>query len=375
MRVLILSITAGQGHHAAGKSLSDALTRRGATVMTIDVYKEINRLLYDGVNQGYLLSTKYIPAAYRRFYTMFENKEKSGKYSMTALVNMLLGNKFDHFIEDFAPDFMICTHIFSAQVVNELKRRGRYTDIPTLGIVTDYTIHPFWQDVPYIEYIDLASDLLYAKAISRGIDAARLRSFGIPVQEKFAQKQPQDEARRALGIPQDKPCALVMAGSMGYGNMCSIVQNIEALGLDLTILAVCGNNERQRRKLLELPARDGRFVYGYVNNVDVMMDAADCIITKPGGLTVTEAMAKKLPMILVHPIPGQEERNVDFLLNNGIALAVNRAFTIEDAVYFLFRCPGQIQSIAERLDVVARPHASASIADFIMQHEEKQPNS
>ena len=86
-------------------------------------------------------------------------------------------------------------------------------------------------------------------------------------------------------------------------------------------------------------------------------------------------MAKKLPMILVHPIPGQEERNVDFLLNNGIALAVNRAFTIEDAVYFLFRCPGRIQSIAERLDVVARPHASASIADFIMQHEEKQPNS
>ena len=370
MRVLILSITAGQGHHAAGKSLSDALTRRGAEVLTIDVYKEINRLLYDGVNRGYLLSTKYAPAAYRHFYTLFENKDKSGKYSVSSLVNILLGNKFDHNIEKFQPDFIICTHIFSAQVVNELKRRGRYTDIPTLGIVTDYTIHPFWQDVPYVEYIDLASDLLYNKAIQRGIEKRRLCSFGIPVQEKFSTKMPKEEARAALGIPLEQPVALVMAGSMGYGNMSAIVQSIESLGLNLTILAVCGNNERQKRKLFDLPPRENRFVYGYVNNVDVMMDAADCIITKPGGLTVTEAMSKKLPMILVNPIPGQEERNVDFLLNNGIALAVNKAFTIDDAVYFLFQCPGRLASIAERLDVVARPHATANIADFIMKSTE-----
>ena len=368
MRVLILSITAGQGHHAAGKSLSDALIRRGAEVLTIDVYKEINRLLYDGVNRGYLLSTKYAPAAYRHFYTLFENKDKCGKHSISSLVNMLLGNKFDHNIEEFHPDFIICTHIFSAQVVNELKRQGRYLDVPTLGIVTDYTIHPFWQDIPYIEYINLASDLLYNKAVRRGIERKRLCSFGIPVQEKFSTKISKEEARTALNIPVDKPVALVMAGSMGYGNMSAIVESMESLNLDLTILAVCGKNDRQKKKLLDLPPRKNRLVFGYVNNVDIMMDAADCIVTKPGGLTVTEAMAKKLPMILVNPIPGQEERNVDFLLNNGIALAVNKSFTIDDAVYFLFQCPGRLDSIAERLDIVARPHATANIADFIMEH-------
>lgn len=366
MRVLILTITAGQGHHAAGKSISDALERRGAEVLTIDVYKEINRLLYDGVNQGYLLSTKYTPSAYRHFYTMFENREKSSKYSISTLVNMLLSNKFEPFIEGFDPDTIICTHIFSAQLINEFKRQGRYTKVPALGIVTDYTIHPFWQDVPYVEYIDLASDLLYNKAICRGIEQERLCSFGIPVQEKFSKKIPQAEARKMLGIPVEKQVALVMAGSMGYGNMTGIVEEIESLGMDLSILAVCGNNTRQKKKLLDVGVRENLHVFGFVDNVDVMMDAADCIITKPGGLTVTEAMAKKLPMILVNPIPGQEERNVDFLLNNGIALAVNKAFTIDDAVYFLFKCPGRLESIAERLEQLARPNASSDIAEFIM---------
>ncbi|MEG2377728.1 MAG: glycosyltransferase, partial [Clostridia bacterium] len=353
MRVLILSITAGQGHHAAGKSVSDALVAQGATVQTIDVYKEINRLLYDGVNRGYLFSTKYAPAAYRHFYTLFENRDKSGKYSITTLVNMLLGNKFEHFIEDFAPNAIVCTHIFSAQVINELKRQSRYLDVPTLGIVTDYTLHPFWQDVPYIEYIDLASELLYNKAIRRGIERERLCAFGIPVQEKFSEKIPKAEARERLGLPTDARVALLMAGSMGYGNMAAIADEICSLDMNIQILAVCGRNTRQQKKLLELMPRDNLHIFGFIDNVDVMMDAADCIITKPGGLTVTEAMAKKLPMILINPIPGQEERNVDFLLNNGIALSVNKSFTVDDAMYYLFECPGRLESIEERLNAIA----------------------
>lgn len=366
MRVLILSITAGQGHHAAGKSISDALTARGCHVMTIDVYKEISRFLYDGINRGYLFFTKYTPSAYRRCYRMFENKDQSGRYSFNTFIQKLLSSKFAHNIENFDPDFIVCTHVFSAQIVNELKRHGRYVDVPTLGIVTDYTLHPFWKDVPHIEYVSLASELLYPKAISNGIPKEHLLAFGIPVSEKFASKTDKSEAREALGIPLDKPVALVMAGSMGYGNLTAIVQSIESLGLDLTVLAVCGNNEKQRKQLLDLPASESRFVYGYVDNVDVMMDAADCIVTKPGGLTTSEAMAKKLPMILANPIPGQEERNVDFFLNNGIALSVTKSFTIEDAIYFLFKSPGRLKSIADRFDVVAKPTATADVADFII---------
>lgn len=368
MRVLILSITAGQGHHAAGKSISDALISRGAEVMTIDVFKEVSPLLYDGINQGYLLSTKYVPKTYRRFYRMFENKGQSSEFSVSTLINQVISNRFEQNIRDFNPDFIVCTHVFSAHVVNELKRNYKFLNVPTLGIVTDYTIHPFWQDIPYIEHINLASDLFYNKAASKGIEFSRLLSYGIPVQEKFAHKLTKAEAKAKLGIP-DKQTVLVMGGSMGYGNMASLVESIESLKLDINVLAVCGRNTRQKNKLLDLPPNDNRFVYGFVDNVDVMMDASDCIVTKPGGLTISEAMAKKLPMILVNPIPGQEERNADFMLNNGIALAVNKTFTIDDAIYFLFKCPGRLESIAERLDVVARPNATRDIADFIMNYK------
>ena len=366
MRVLILSITTGHGHHAAGLSISQSLSNRGAQILTIDVYKEISSLLYNGVNKGYLLSTKYASKPYRSFYNLFERKGQSNDFSVFNLINLVISNKFEEKIRDFNPDFIVCTHVFAAQLVNELKRRGMYENTPTLGIVTDYTIHPFWEDAPRIEYINLASNLLYHKAKTRGISEDRLLSFGIPVQEKFSKFVSKEEARTRLDIPQDKSVILLMGGSMGYGNLCALVEQIEATELDCTLLVVCGRNSRQRRKLLDMRPNDNRYVYGFVDNVDVMMDAADCIITKPGGLTVTEAMAKKLPMILVNPIPGQEERNIDFLVNNGVALSVNKTFTIGDALYFLFKCPGRLASIKDRFDVISNATASSDIADFIM---------
>ena len=369
MRVLILTITTGQGHHAAGMSVSDALTARGAQVLTIDVYKEISSLLYNGVNKGYLFSTRYVSKPYRSFYNLFERKGKSSDFSVFNLINLLISNKFEEKIHDFNPDFIVCTHVFAAQVVNELKRRGMYLDVPAMGIVTDYTIHPFWEDAPRIEYINLASNLFYHKAKERGIDKTRLLSFGIPIKDKFTRKIPKNKACDILQIPKDKPVILLMGGSMGYGNMCTLVEHIESLDEEFTLLVVCGKNSKQRRRILDMHPNHNRYVYGYVDNVDVMMDAADCIVTKPGGLTITEAMAKKLPMILVNPIPGQEERNVDFLVNNGVALSVNKMFTIGDALYFLFNASDRLKSIRERFDAISNPNATNDIADFIVNYK------
>jgi len=374
VRVLILTITTGQGHHAAGMSISEALTARGAQVLTIDVYKEISSLLYNGVNKGYLFSTKYVSKPYRSFYNHFERKGKSSDFSVFNLINLLISNKFEEKIRSFNPDFIVCTHVFAAQLVNELKRRGMYLDIPAMGIVTDYTIHPFWEDTSRVEYINLASNLFYHKAKTRGIDKSRLLSFGIPVQEKFTISRSKKDARCILQIPEDKPVILLMGGSMGYGNMCDTVEQIEAFEDDFTLLVVCGRNSKQRRRILDMHPNKNRYVYGFVDNVDVMMDAADCIITKPGGLTITEAMAKKLPMILVNPIPGQEERNVDFLVNNGVALSVKKTFTVGDALYFLFNTSGRLEAIRERFDAISNPNATNDIADFIVNFKKAVNN-
>ncbi|MBQ6698387.1 MAG: glycosyltransferase [Oscillospiraceae bacterium] len=365
MKVLILSITAGQGHHSAAKSISNALEDRGVTVKTVDVYKQIDKNLCDAVNKGYLISTKHTPKAYRAIYELIDSKKAPAtKYSLQSIMGILLAIRFEKFIEDFKPDVIICTHIFAAQVINELKRRDRLSNVPTIGIVTDYTIHPFWEDVTYIEYINIASELLTQRALMKGISEERLCSFGIPVQKKFSTKRAKDDVRSVLGLKKDVPTILVMAGSMGYGNMPEIISGIHRFDKDCQILAVCGNNKKLFKKLSNSAPGNNVKVYGFTNDVDILMDAADCIVTKPGGLSTSEAMAKKLPMILVNPIPGQEDRNLEFFLNNGVALSVTKTFTIEEAMYFMFRDKERLELINRQLEKLAKPNAAADIAEF-----------
>ncbi len=364
MKVLILSITAGQGHHSAAKSISSALEERGVTVKTVDVYKQIDKNLCDAVNKGYLISTKHTPKAYRAIYELIDSKKAPAtKYSLQSIMGILLAIKFEKFIEDFKPDVIICTHIFAAQVINELKRRDRLCEVPTIGIVTDYTIHPFWEDVTYIEYIDIASELLTQRALMKGISEKRLCSFGIPVQKKFSNKHSKLDARKEIGLNATTPTILVMAGSMGYGNMPEIISGIHRFDENCQILAVCGNNKKLFKKL-ENHASNNVKVYSFTDKVNIMMDAADCIVTKPGGLTTSEAMAKKLPMILVNPIPGQEDRNLEFFLNNGVALSVTKTFTIEEALYFMFRDKDRLELMEHQINKLAKPNAASDIADF-----------
>ena len=365
MRVLILSITTGQGHHSAALSISDALTERGVTTKTVDVYKEIDEVLCNALNKGYLLSTRHSPKTYRAIYELIDSKTTpASKYSLQNIMSVLFAMRFEKFIYEFDPDVIICTHVFAAQVINELKRRGKLVDTPTIGIVTDYTIHPFWEDVTYIEYIEIASELLTQRALIKGITQDRLLPFGIPVQKKFSTKLTKSVARQNLGINEDIPTILLMAGSMGYGNLPKIITGILNFDKNYQILAVCGNNKNLFKKISEAGYPDNVKVYGFIDNVEVLMDAADCIVTKPGGLTTSEAMAKSVPMILVNPIPGQEDRNLEFFLNNGVALSVTKTFSIEEAMYFVFRDETRLELINKQLQKLAKPNAARDIADF-----------
>ena len=161
-----------------------------------------------------------------------------------------------------------------------------------------------------------------------------------------------------------------MGGSKGYGDNVKVGKQIERIGIDFQILAVCGNNKKQYKKMLAYQQeRTGQcelYPFAFVNNVDIMMDAADCIITKPGGLTVSEALAKNLPMILVDPIPGQEERNSEFLLNNGIASLVTKTFPLDEAMYHLFKNPERLESVRTIIKAISHPNATEELVDFIL---------
>lgn len=372
MRVLLLSVTAGFGHHATAKAVADQLKEQGALVETIDVYEVINRFIKETIDKGYLFSSKHTKEFYRLFYSLAENHGQSywnGAFQLINLVNDLGAKKFARCIDDFAPDAIVCTHIFAAQLVDELKRR-ELVSVPAYGICTDYTLHPFWESVPRIEYVVIASELLIHRCVQRGVSRERLLPLGIPVHQKFNVPIPREEAAAELGIDPSRPTILMMGGSMGYANHQKTIDRLSEIGWPFQLLVVCGNNKKSYAQM-QKHAEDYSgpceiHLYGFVDNIDVMMSASDCIITKPGGLTVSEALARHLPMLLVDPIPGHEERNVEFLLNNGMALAVTKTFPVDEAVYNLFTNPGRIETIRQVMAAVAHPDATARLVEHVI---------
>ncbi len=379
MRVMILSVTAGFGHHATAKAVADMLREKGATVDTVDIYAYLSKIVKETIDKGYLFTSKHTQELYRLFYLLAENRGSgyfSHPISVINIVNALGATKFARIVNDFAPDAIVCTHVFAAQLANDLKKRGLLTT-PTVGIVTDYTLHPYWEDVPQIEYIVTASELLTHRAIKKGIDPDRILPLGIPIHPKFCHPIAQADARAQLGIDLDRPTILMMGGSMGYSDNKKLIRQLDLCGMPFQLLVVCGNNKKQYEEMLQMKeAADGPCAlhpYGFVDNVEVMMSAADCIITKPGGLTVSEALAKNLPMILVNPIPGHEERNVEFLMNNGMACLVTKTFPVDEAVYHLFKSPHRLRTVRETMSAIAHPNATERLCDFILHELPKDP--
>jgi processive 1,2-diacylglycerol beta-glucosyltransferase len=363
MKVLFLSVTAGQGHNQTGKAVMECLLDNNVECVMLDTFEYINPILKESISQGYLISTKLSPALYGRMYRLAEKLEKNNiKMSVSKFISTIWAKKLTSYIEEYNPDVIVCTHIFSAQILTQVLHQG--FPACTIGIVTDYTIHPFWEETD-LDYYVIANELLNRQAEKKGLPEERLIPFGIPILKKFAEKRTAEQARAELNI-ENKDTILVMSGSMGYGNVTRVIKQLDSLDIDFQILSVCGNNQTLQERIGELKLHKKVYNYGFVDNVDIMIDAANCIISKPGGLTVSESMAKGLPMAVVNPIPGQEDRNAEFLLNNGLAMKITKTFPIDEAVYQLLSNTDKVQTMVRQINHLARPNASMDLCNFIL---------
>jgi len=363
MKAIILTISAGGGHNTAAKAISECLNQRGIEVVTIDAYKYFNKYLSDTVEKGYLLSTKYVPKLYGRVYRIAEKKADTDiKLKMGAFGSVLVFRKFARFIKSQNADVIIATHLFAGELLTELKERNDM-QAKTIGIVTDFTVHPFWEETD-LDYYVTASELMDYQMEKRGISKEKLLPFGIPVHPKFSNKMTKLQARKQLGIP-NKNTVFVIAGSMGFGDVVKHIKNLDKSTLDFQIVCVCGNNKKLKEHLEDIEINKTMFVYGFVNNVDVIMDASDCIVTKPGGLTTSEALAKGMHLILIDPIPGQEDRNSEFLLNIGVATKVTKTFPVDEAVYMFYNNKTKTKYYDKIIDAVSKADAGEKLGDFI----------
>lgn len=263
------------------------------------------------------------------------------------------------------PDIFVCTHAVPSSLIAEQKRRGN-CHLPLVAIVTDYDVHSYWAHSEVDCYI-VANEQSRATLISRGIQENKIKICGIPVNPSFLKKISRKDARKRLGLDPQKPTVLVMGGGRGLGPIGEMMNKLGSLKPDLQVIVVAGTNRELEKDLL--PHKRNRLVrvFGFTDQIPLLMDASDILVTKPGGLTSSEALVKGLPMLMINPIPGQEERNARYLAKHAGAQKVKNLKDLEDKVRNLLRHPDALSNLSKKMLKISKPRAAQDAAGEILR--------
>ena len=332
--ILIFSASTGGGHNAAARSLQAGLIQRGYDARVIDVFGE-NPTLNKVVTKGYQELVDRLPKLFHTLYYQWDKQTKSQKLIFNALTFMMNPEILSMIYEE-DPVLLISTHPFVTSKLSSLKEGGEF-DIPILSFVTDYKIHGFYIS-PQVDAYVVGSEYTKKDMIARGMPAFNIYPFGIPIREGF-----DDNDRVKARTQKDKNVRgtiLMMAGSFGSSQMEKAFSAVMRVREPIRIIAVCGKNESMAEKL-KIIAQDFDDstkkvdIYGFADNVNELMDMSDVIVTKPGGITVTEAIVKGIPILIPFYYPGQEEDNIEFVADSGIGIKINSMDDLTSMIEFL----------------------------------------
>ncbi len=377
MKVLILSLTVGQGHNSTSKALAEYMQAHGATCRILDTYKFLNKLVGETLDKGYTAIGRFSPKLNDSLYQQagkVNGKPMMKRYLPFAFAKMTK-DKMKAYVDGYDPDVIVCPHIFSAIIITEMKKDHMIRPgVKTYGIVTDFTLHPFWE-YTQMDYFITASELMNFEVVRRGIPEEKILPFGIPVRECFNEKEDMQEVRARLGL-KDMLTLLVVGGGMGFGDIPGMVEDLEKMEMAAQIVVICGSNSRLKIKLEKYKAglknsNKELVVLGYTTNINEYMDAADLLITKPGGLSISEALAKGKTMILMEPLPGVETFNLYFLLNNSLAVHVNRNVKASDVVLQLWTNELKHHEMEQAVQKWGKRHSAKRVGDFIFSQFEQ----
>lgn len=364
---MILTATAGEGHNQVAKSLYLAFKKMGHDSIVLDICRENAEWLKDFANGVYNWSINYVPKLYGAIYDSADKKVKeTNAFAPRRLGQKFLSMEIKKMIKEFKPDVCIATHSYAANMLNDYVQDGVFNGI-SVGIVTDFTLHPFWEDAGDLDYFVVPHIDLKPQLERKDLNTDNMLDFGIPINEKFFIKRDKIEMRKKLGLDEDKKTVLLMSGSMSHVKVDKVVKRLDNLDEDFQIVVFLGKKKTFKKKIEKLKLKHKIKMVGFVENIEEYYDAADIIITKPGGLTTSECIAKCLPMILVEPIPGQEARNVEFLLNHQMALYASDTFLDVDCLNMFLSNEVVRNNIYENLRLNYKENPSRRLAEFLIQ--------
>lgn len=326
MRVLIATITMGGGHLQAAAALKEAwlALRPDDVVEQVDMFDYISKFARKFYSEGYVKLIEHAPELYAMMFKKTDDAEWVKKASnMRRKISHGTNKGFVKKIQEFQPDVIISTHYQPAEVVGALREKSDGPHAYHASIVTDFEAHALWIESS-VDLYCVAADETKASLAGRGVEADAIAVTGIPIGGRFAEKLNVKAIRKRFGLRDDLPTVLVLSGGFGMGPVAEILSELDKVESDFQTMVVTGRNAELRKEIAGQDRKHPTDVLGFVTNMHELMAVSDIIVTKPGGLTTSEALALGKPLFIINPIPGQEMANSDFLLEHGAALKVNR---------------------------------------------------
>ena len=367
-RVLVLSASSGAGHVRAAQALEKAFAARGDCVVEhIDTIEYVSKLFQRAYDKAYISMVRRAPALMGMLYDRTDQPWQHMRRRL-ALDRLNTGPVI-RLLKRVQPDLCVATHFLAAEIIAWLIAKKKLRTHNAI-VVTDYDVHAMWLcrtvDRYYVA-LDEAGEYL----ANIGVPREKVRITGIPVDPLFAVPIDREETRRALGLDSHASTVLVSAGGYGIGPVDQLVNDLLEMQKPWQIVAIAGKAEKVRKRLEEISAGAGKLAsgalrlvpVGFTKAMDQYMAAADLLVGKAGGLTTSEALARNLPMALIEPIPGQEERNADHLLEAGAAIRCNNLPAAAWKIARLLDDPQRLRRMKDAARAMAKPHAAANIAE------------
>jgi len=369
-KVIVFYASYGGGHLSAARSIKEHIENNYPNVDAelIDCVKYINKTLDVVTTKAYSEMAKKIPNAWGHIY---KGADKGPIAKISSTSNKVMALKLEKLLEEKRPDLVICTHPFASQMCSYLKRKEK-VNIKLATVLTDFAIHSQWvvghehTDYFFVSHLGMKEDLIAA-----GVSPQKIYATGIPLSNKFLLEYNKAEILESFGLTPGKKTVLFFGGGeLGLGKthtfniFKSFVRND-----NIQIVAISGKNQKMKEHFKtfveEMGKENSVKILEYTDKVAQLMSISDLVVTKPGGLTTTESLASGLPIVVINPIPGQEEENAEFLEENQVAIWIKKGDDVEKILSDLFSSPNKMQEMKVKARLMAKKNSTRDICEIL----------
>ena len=372
MKILIFYASYGGGHLSAAKSIEEYINKNYPNEDTelIDCVKYVNKTIESITTAAYRGMAKKMPWAWGKIYS---DSQKGPLAHLSSRSNQILAIKLLRLLREKKPDLIISTHPFGSQMCAYLKRKGKINS-KIATIMTDFAPHDQWLvGAEQTDYFFVANEKMKKYISKKGIDKNKVYVTGIPISSKFLKEHNRDKILKNFGLKDNKLNVLFFGGGefgLGKTRTVSIFESFVKYKGDIQVVAIAGKNEAMKEQFLSIvdkyKKQDSVKVLGFTNKVPELMSISNVVVTKPGGLTTSESLASNLPMIVINPIPGQEEENAGFLENKGIAVWIRKNSNVDEIVENLLSNPMRLDDMKKYTYELSNKTSTKDICDILL---------